>query len=250
MREVEPLRALGALILRDIGCALRTPAFVVVAGLGVALCWLIAQWADGSLLADERLRRFLLASATVVPALMGGGSVVLFLLVEEREHGACPTLFRAGISLGAMVASKVAAALAFTALTVLACLIAIGAPLGCWAPATLAVTATSLPFLLVVTALGVTLRAYAQTGIWSLVLVVLALPSQVAELDRAVAPLAAALPLEAATAVMIWLVTGEAPAEGWPAVEAVFAAWLAAGAALLAAALRRRAREDADEAGE
>ena len=248
MRQIEPLRAVGALVLRDLGCALRTPTILLMAVVGIALCWVITPWIGGLASPDEEVRRFLLALDATVPALMGGSSVALFLLAEEREHGACAALARAGISLKALVAAKVLAALAFTAPIALVCLVVTEAPASCWVPGALAVTATSLPLLVISAGFGVIVRTYGQTSGPALILVCLALPTQVATLDAALAPLAALTPLEAGTAILSWLATSTAPAEGWAVVAGVFAAWLMASAAIMATCLRRRARQD-DEDG-
>lgn len=245
MSEINPLRALGALVLRDLGCTLRTPVIVLMGVLSVALCWMVAQWIGDLGALDELTRLFVLASDATVPPLMGGSSVALFLLVEEREHGACAALARAGVPLGAMVASKVLAATVFTAAIVLACLAATDVPAACWAPATLMATAASLPFLVIAAALGATLRAYSQTSIWCLLLVCLALPTEVATLDPALAPLATAMPLQAGASAVTWLATGIEPTEGWAVAAGVFAAWAVISAAVMAVCLRLRGRQDA-----
>ena len=85
MSEIDPLRALGALVLRDLGCTLRTPAIALTGVLSVALCWMVAQWIGDLGALDKPTRLFVLASDAVVPPLMGGSSVALFLLVEGLD---------------------------------------------------------------------------------------------------------------------------------------------------------------------
>ncbi len=246
MREIGALRTLAALVLRDLGCALRTPTIVFMALVGVALCWVIAQWSGSLDPVDEDVRRFLLALDAIVPPLMGGSSVALFLLAEEREHGACAALARAGVPLGSTVVAKVLAAMAFTALVTLACLAVTAVPVDCWAPSVVAVTVASLPLLVVAAAMGTVVRTYAQTSGPCLVLVCLALPPQLATLDAALAPIAMLSPVEAGAVAVTWLASGAVPAEGWGLVAAVYAVWAAASAAFMAACLRHRARQDRD----
>ena len=109
MPEISPMRTVGALVLRDLGCTLRTPTVLFMAAFGVLLCWGVAQWSLGfSDIPQARgdLSRFVLDSSAVMPALTGGSVIPLSLMAEEREHGTIALLSRAGASMSAIAASK------------------------------------------------------------------------------------------------------------------------------------------------
>lgn len=251
MPEISPMRTVGALVLRDLGCALRTPTVLFMAAFGALLCWGVSQWSVGFSdipQARDELTRFILAASAVMPALTGGSVIPVSLMAEEREHGTSALLARAGASMGAVAASKAIAALVLTALLALACLAIAGIPADALAPATLATTLASVPFVLVSTAMGLITRVQGQTSGWYLALVALAMPTLLATIDSAILPLAALSPLQAGASAVSWLAVGATPPEGWVATGAVFALWLAVSAAAFAAALRRRARQDAAEA--
>ena len=251
MPEISPMRTVGALVLRDLGCTLRTPTVLFMAAFGVLLCWGVAQWSLGfSDIPQARgdLSRFVLDSSAVMPALTGGSVIPLSLMAEEREHGTTALLSRAGASMSAIAASKALAALILIALLALACLTITGVPVGALAPATLATVLASVPFMLASTAMGLITRAQGQTSGWYLALVALAMPTLLATIDSAILPLAALSPLQAGASAVSWLAIGATPPEGWLATGAVFALWLVASAAAFAAALRHRARQDAERA--
>ena len=102
--------------------------------------------------------------------------------------------------------------------------------------------------MLASTAMGLITRAQGQTSGWYLALVALAMPTLLATIDSAILPLAALSPLQAGASAVSWLAIGATPPEGWLATGAVFALWLVASAAAFAAALRHRARQDAERA--
>ena len=123
MHQASASRIVGALVARDLGCALRNPTVLICILVSLAACWFFGTVPAADMRGIDGMQEFLLAFIAVLPTLMAGGVVTLFAMSEEQAHGTYRVMARGGAPLGLVVAGKVTAgALLSAALT----------PLGFW----------------------------------------------------------------------------------------------------------------------
>lgn len=228
-------RAVAALVLRDLGCALRNPT--------VLLCILVAlgaSWFFGAMLGDDvrrdtGLESFLLTFIAILPALESGGVITLFVMSEEQAHGTYQVMARSGAALGQIAAAKVVTGCLLSALIT---------PLGLWLggfgtqglPATIAIGALgSLAPCLLFCGAGLLSDDQMRANFWAGPLVFAGLLPLVGAVEPALGLVGALSPEGFLAGGCAWAVLGSPEAVGMSAAMTVASGivWTALGAAAL-----------------
>lgn len=223
------LRIVGGLVARDAGCAMRNPTVIACVAVAAAFSWLFGAVLTSDAADASNPSAFLMAFATIIPALEVGGVVTLFVMGEEGARGTYDLMVRSGASLGAIVAAKVAVGVAGCTAAVPLCLMLSGAPVAALAPSALPTAIGSLPALMLFCGCGLRSSDQARTNKWAWLLVVIGILPTLGALGQQWGPFAAASPLGFLAASCTSIATGTPDSLGlaFPALAANLAAWLA-----------------------
>ena len=244
MREVGVWRTLRALFARDVGNALRNPTVIVCCLITLALCWYMhvkvsmgsAGWGletQPDAEAAKAWMTYVVSASAVFPATMAGCVTTLFVMAEEREHGSYEVMRRAGVSLGEILASKIAiGVLASVVFSLVALLPCVSRVLDLVLAAIL-VAAGSVPYVVLCVACGLLLRKQIHTNGLSVLLALASLVPIVASVSPVVACVATLCPTYFLAFANVAVLVGGQGAGGWAVALASWVAWLAVSSALL-----------------
>ena len=149
---------LHALVMRDLGCALRnrTVLATIIAVLG--FCALMMPQFVGSSEDYPIMESFGYVLVPLFPLLEVGGTVMLFVMAEERAHGTYEVMARAGATLPLLVASKLIAGIVLCVVISLAAAVLSGLRDANLLGFAVVVTVGSVPFLLLAAGCGLLSR--------------------------------------------------------------------------------------------
>lgn len=239
-------RVLGALLRRDLRCALHTPSVVAFFALGIVIeAFLLSQvgWV-GPDLWEGTFGTWVFAYAFSTAPVFSSCIPSIDAPPVERARGEYATLLRADVAPGAIAASKLASGLVIALTATAAYLPAFGLPLPRVAALLGVQAAGALPMLLLSVAMGLTGRDVRENtpGTAFVSLATAFAPVAVIGLE----PLATAcslLPNSGAVLAGVAVATGAAPGRGWLLTGLAYAAWLAVSALLFLLACRRFGRD-------
>ena len=100
---------LHALVMRDLGCALRNRTVLMTIITVLGFCALMMPQFAGSAEELPFMGAFGYALVPLFSVLEVGGTIMLFAMAEERAHGTYEVMARAGATLPLLVASKLIA---------------------------------------------------------------------------------------------------------------------------------------------
>lgn len=239
IHRATPSKTVAALVLRDLGCAMRNPT--------VLLCILVAMgasWFFGTVLGDDSqqtagLEPFLLAFTAILPALESGGVVTLFVMSEEQAHGTYRVMIRGGATLGQIAAGKVIAGCLLSAIATPLCLWLAGfGPEGLPGAAAAGALGNIAPCMLFCSA-GLLSDDQMRANFWAGPLVFAGLLPMVGAIEPSLGLIGALSPNGFLAGTCAWAVLGSPEALGMSigATAASGVAWLALGAIALRAAM-------------
>ena len=166
---------MGALVLRELGCALRNRTVLLTVAVVVGFCAFLTLVVPELLDGLPVMRAFFYAFVVTVPVVEVGGVIMLFAMAEEWSHGTYEVMARAGVSVGLVVAGKVVAGVVLCALIEVVVALIVGAGVR-QALGLGALTAVGcIPFLLVAAGCGLCSRDEMRVNAFAFLLVVLCL---------------------------------------------------------------------------
>ncbi len=186
---------LHALVMRDLGCALRNRTVLMTIITVLGFCALMMPQFAGSAEELPFMGAFGYALVPLFSVLEVGGTIMLFAMAEERAHGTYEVMARAGATLPLLVASKLIAGI------VLCVVISLVAALfsGMWNANLLEFAAVvavgSVPFLLLAAGCGLLSRQEMRVNAFSFALVLLCIAPLLSALVPAAGTVSMACPV-------------------------------------------------------
>ena len=164
---------LHALVMRDLGCALRNRTVLMTIITVLGFCALMMPQFVGS--ADDlpSMEAFGCVLVSLFPVLEVGGTIMLFAMAEERAHGTHEVMARAGVTLPLLVASKLIAGIVLCVVISLAAAVLSGLHNANLLEFAAVVAVGSVPFLLLAVGGGLLSREEMRVNAFSFVLVLL-----------------------------------------------------------------------------
>lgn len=231
------MRNIAAVAMHDALDAAHNPVMLTMLATCVLLALVYSMVVGTEWLGGAGSEAFLMAVAIAIAPAYTGSVGLLYVMSEEYERGVPATLAQAGVTAAQAAAGKLVSSLAWTIVAVVATCAALGFPVGKIAAAVALSIPASLPILLMSLAFGLLADDQMKSSVFSVPIVVCAVAPLLGIMAEELRAIASFFPTGFAAEASC-LIAGLPAALPPVASAALCVAWIAAGIAFAAWALR------------